>query len=70
MDSQAFPKFPNNKFAISFQYLKKEVKYEVDFSHADKHQSFLQVDINTFCIKEGDTFIIDRHDQAFSRYLK
>ena len=33
----------NNKYTISFQYLKKEVSYEVDFLHADKHQSFLQV---------------------------
>ena len=27
----------NNKFAISLQYLKKEVKDEVYFWHADKH---------------------------------
>ena len=29
------------------QYLKKEVRDEVDFLHSDKHQSFLQVDFNT-----------------------
>ena len=40
---------------MSLQYLKKEVRDEVDFLHADKHQSFLQ----------GDTVIIDVHDQAF-----
>ena len=34
----------NNKFAISLQYLKKELSDEVDFLHADKHQSMLQVD--------------------------
>ena len=28
-----------NKFAISLQYLKKEVSDEVDFLHADKHES-------------------------------
>ena len=28
----------NSKFAMSLQYLKKEVKDEVDFLHADKHQ--------------------------------
>ena len=41
----------NSKFAMSLQYLKKEVRDEVDFLHADKHQSFLQVDFNTLSIK-------------------
>ena len=40
-----------NKFVMSLQYLKKEVRDEVDFLHADKHQSFLQVDFNTLGIK-------------------
>ena len=40
-----------SKFAISLQYLKKEIKDEVDFLHADKHQSFLQVDSNTLGIR-------------------
>ena len=31
----------NSKFAMSLQYLKKEVKDVVDFFHVDKHQSFL-----------------------------
>ena len=34
----------NNKFAISLQYLKKEVSNEVDFLHAVKHKSLLQID--------------------------
>ena len=34
----------NNKFAISLQYPKKEVSDAVDFSHADKHESLLQID--------------------------
>ena len=34
---------------MSLQYLEKEVKDEVDFLHADKHQSFRQVDFNTLC---------------------
>ena len=34
----------NSKFAISLQYLKKEVSSEVDILHADKHESFLQID--------------------------
>ena len=33
------------------QYLEKEVRDEVDFLHADKHQSFLQVDFNTLSMK-------------------
>ena len=32
----------NSKFAMSLQYLKKEVTDEVDFLRADKHQSFVQ----------------------------
>ena len=34
----------NKTFAISLQYLKKEVSGEVDFLHGDKHESFLQID--------------------------
>ena len=33
----------NNKFAIFLQYLKKEISNEVDFLHADKHESLLQM---------------------------
>ena len=32
---------------MSSEYLKKEV----DFLHADKHESFLQLDFNTLCIR-------------------
>ena len=41
---QACPKYP--KFAISLQYLKKEVSDEVFFFflHANKHESLLQID--------------------------
>ena len=39
------------KFAMSLQYLKKEVRDEVEFLDADKHQSFLQVDFSTLGIK-------------------
>ena len=41
----------NFKFAMSLQYLQKQVRDEVDFLHADKHQIFLQVYFNTFGIK-------------------
>ena len=33
-----------NKFAIFLQYLQKELSNEVDFLHADKHESLLQID--------------------------
>ena len=33
----------SNKFAISLQYLKKEVRGGVYFLHADKHQSFYKL---------------------------
>ena len=34
----------NSKFAMSLQYIKKEVRIMVDFLLADKHQSSVQVD--------------------------
>ena len=46
--SQSYQK---SKFVMSLQYLKKEVRDEVDFLHADKHQCFLQVDFNILGIK-------------------
>ena len=36
---------------MQLQYPKKEVKYEVEFLHADKHQSFLEVYCNNLGIK-------------------
>ena len=41
----------NSKLAMSFQYLRKEVRDEVNFLHVDKRQSFLQFDFNTLGIK-------------------
>ena len=40
----------NKKIVMSLQYLKKEARDEVEFLHADKHQSFLQFDFNTLNI--------------------
>ena len=34
----------NNKFAISLQYLKKEVSDVIGLFHPDKHESLLQID--------------------------
>ena len=42
----------NNKFAIYFQYLIKQVSDEVDFLHVDKLESFLQIDT------DGDDMIL------------
>ena len=39
----------SNKVAVSLQYLKKEVSDEVDFLHADKHKSLLQLDTTMIC---------------------
>ena len=36
---------------MSLQYLKKEVKDEVDFLNADKHQNSLKAYFTTFGIK-------------------
>ena len=58
--SQACSKYPNNKFAISLQNLKKEVSGEVVFLHADKHESFLQI----------DTVIFDRDGQVLPNFPK
>ena len=41
----------NSKFAMSLEYFKKEVRDAVDFLHAGKHHSFLQVDFNALGIK-------------------
>ena len=40
----------NSKFLMSLQYLKEEVRDEVDILHVER-QSFLQVDFNTLAIK-------------------
>ena len=34
----------NNEFSIFLQCFKKEVSNEVDFLHADNHESFQQID--------------------------
>ena len=40
----------NNKFAIFLHYLKENLKDEVNFLPADKHQRFLQTDTITLCV--------------------
>ena len=36
---------------MSLQYIKKEIRNELNFLHADKYQNFPQVNFNTFSIK-------------------
>ena len=36
---------------MSSQYLKKEVRDDINFLHVDKHESFVQVDFNNLGIK-------------------
>ena len=49
----------NKKYALSLQYLKKDLNYEVDVLHADKHKSLLQ----------GESIVFDRFGQACLKYL-
>ena len=61
----------SNKFAISSQYLKKEVRDGAHFLHADKHQSFYKLALS-FLME------VARHVQStqnrklvmFLRYIK
>ena len=53
---------------MSLQILKKEIKDEVHFLHADKHQRFLQVHFNILGIKVSCKVILsligmDKHSQ-------
>ena len=48
----------NSIFAMSLQFLQKELRDENDFMHADKHQSFLQVDFSTLGIKVSYKMIL------------
>ena len=50
----------NKMFPISLQYLKKQGSDEVDFLHADKHESFLLI----------DTLIFDGDAQASPKFPK
>ena len=34
----------NNKFAVSLQYLKKELSDEIDLLHASEHENLLRID--------------------------
>ena len=51
----------------SLLYLKQEVKDEVGYLHADKHQRWLQF-FGHQRVLQGDTISIDGHDQTLLKY--
>ena len=51
----------DNKFAISLQYVKKEVSDAVDFLHTDKHETLVHKLIIRF---------FDGYGQAFAKFQK
>ena len=61
----------NRKFAISLQYLKRQVNDEVDFLHAGKHENLLQ--INTMILMEMVKYFQSSQNSKFTmsvQYLK
>ena len=66
-----FQSSQNSKFAMSLKYLRYEVRVEVAFLHADKHQSGLQVDVKTLATKVSYKMILSllmsmmKHSQSF-----
>ena len=59
-------KITSGKCAVPLQYLKKEVSYEVNVLHANKHESFLQVDSIIF---DGFGQACPSYPGAFARSL-
>ena len=61
----------NKKFAISLQYLKKEMNVQVDFLHGGKHENSLQ--INTIILMEMVKHFQSSQNSKFTtsvQYLK
>ena len=54
----------NRKFAISLQYLKRQVNDEVDFLHAGKHENLLQ--INTMILMEMVKYFQSSQNSKFT----
>ena len=60
-----------NKFAISLQYFKKEVRNRVHFLHADKHQSFYKFTLSFSAeVARHIQSIQNRKLVMFLQYLK
>ena len=53
-----FQSLQKSKFAMSLQYLKKQIRDEVEFLDVGKHQSFLRADFNTFGVKVSYKLIL------------
>ena len=49
-----------NKFAISLQYLQKEMSDEIDFLHADKYEKLIKLQIDTMILMR-----MAKHSQSF-----
>ena len=69
----------NNKLSISLQYLKKELGDEVDFLHAEKHESLPKFPKERVCniftisqekVKDGVNFFdADKHQSFLKVYF-
>ena len=60
----------SNKFAISLQYLKKEVRNRVHFSHADKHQSFYKLGLLLIMVhKIGNIFAMYKEKSVATAFV-
>ena len=58
----SIPKVPKiASLQCLYNISKKKLEDEVDFLHADKHKSFLQVDFNTLGISLFTIFIVNNY---------
>ena len=61
----------SNKFAISLQYLKKEVRNTVNFLHAGKHQNFYKLALSFLIeLARHAQSMQDRKLVKFLKYIK
>ena len=68
MCGQTCPNTQNGKFTISLQYWQKDVIDEVDFLHAHKYESLLQ--INTMILKGIVNYSQSFQNSKFAKYLQ
>ena len=59
-----FQSSQNSKFPMSLEYVKKEVRDKVDFLHADKRQSFPQVDFISYKVILLLSMSMMKHSQS------
>ena len=61
----------SNKFAVSLQYLKKEIANGVNYLHADKHESFYKLALSF--LTETTKYVQSTQNRKmviFSQYFK